>query len=59
LKKFKIQSKATIDYIHEKSMLLSEENHKDFASISNLWGCKVCLPFWPLHNGMFADGSYL
>lgn len=55
LKTFQLQSKMTLDYIHERNMLLREHKHKDFASISNLWGCKMHFPLWPLHNGMFAQ----
>lgn len=45
----------TLDYIPEKSILLCEHNNKDFASISNLWACKMHFPLQSSHNGMFAQ----
>lgn len=55
LKTFKFQSKMTLDYIPEMSILLCENKHKDFASIRDLWAYKMHFPLWPLHNSMFPQ----
>lgn len=43
----------TLDYIPERSILLCE--HKDLATISSLWECKMHFRLQSLHNGMFAQ----